>query len=104
MPGRLPVFLACARHPGVWCVPVLPVAQPTSRVTQHARREVVRADRRWLALTLLVFVVAMAVFVGGLALYRMTGPHPAVTLLLRQLRGWAKWVIPRHRRVRWGWW
>ena len=79
---------------------MVPAAHPTSRAT----REVVRADRRWLALVILVFVAVMALLFGGLALYRLTGPHPGVTLFFRQVRRAAKWVIPRHRRIRWGWW
>jgi hypothetical protein len=55
-------------------------------------------------LSVAVFAVSVLVLVGGLALYHATGSHPTITLLKRQLKAIAKWIIPRHRRVRWGWW
>ena len=51
-------------------------------------------DRRWLAAALGVFVATIVGFALLLALYRITGPHPLGTRLLRRLHFYARWLLP----------
>jgi len=70
----------------------------------RAAQEVARADRRWFLAVAIVFGASIVGLTGGLALYRLTGPHPQVTLLLRRLRRIVHWVIPRSRNPPKWWW
>ncbi len=63
-------------------------------VTRSHRREVERSDHRWLLVVLVVFATGLLGFGGALWLYHATGPHPGVTLTLRQLKRLAKWILP----------
>jgi len=58
------------------------------------RREVERSDHQWLLIVFVVFATALLAFGGALWLYHVTGPHPQVTLALRQLKRLAKWILP----------
>ena len=80
------------------------VSRPAARKTDRATREVHRSDRRWFLITAVVFGVSIVGLFGGLALYRWTGPHPQITLFIRRVRGFARWVIPRQRRPPKWWW
>jgi hypothetical protein len=64
----------------------------------------VNTDRRWFLSTAAIFGISIVGFAAGLAVYRWTGPHPRVTLLIRRIRGFARWVIPRQRRPPKWWW
>jgi len=61
--------------------------------TSH-RREVERSDHQWLLLVFAVFAAGLLTFGGALWIYHATGPHPKVTLALRQLKRLAKWILP----------
>jgi len=56
------------------------------RIGAH-RRDVERDDRRML-------IVWTALFAAATQLYRVTGPHPQVTALIRQTKHQARWLIP----------
>ena len=71
--------------------------RPAGHPSRH-EREVARSDRRWFLLTLAGSTALLGLIFGARALYHLTGPHPGVTLFLRRLRGFARWVIPRWRR------
>ena len=83
---------------------VVRVSRPATRKLPRATREVMRTDRRWLLVSAIVLLVLVALSFAALAVYHWTGPHPRITLLLRQLRALARWIIPRHGRARSGWW
>jgi hypothetical protein len=68
--------------------------------THRTAQEVARSDRRWLLAVIAVFAASMAVFFGAYQIYRATGPHPEVTLLLRRAKGVAKRILPRWQRNR----
>ncbi len=61
-------------------------------------REVHNADRRWLLAAFAVFGVTAAFLLIARWLYRVTGPHPEVTLLLRRVKALSKRLLPRIRR------
>jgi hypothetical protein len=65
-----------------------------SRVLSRHQREVRQSDRRWLAIWLASFASSLLGVGMAYALYKATGPHPQVTLLLRQLRHEVRWLIP----------
>jgi hypothetical protein len=75
-----------------------------TRPPGRAQLEVARTDRRWLALVAVMFVLVVSLLFGAFAIYRWTGPHVEVTLLLRRLRNMARWFIPRHRQPHKWWW
>jgi hypothetical protein len=54
------------------------------------------ADRRWFLVVVIIFVASVALLLGAHALYRATGPHPEVMLLLRELKHAVTHAI--HRR------
>jgi hypothetical protein len=62
-------------------------------LTRH-EREVLRLDRRWLVTWITSFAGSLALFFGAYAVYKATGPHPQVTVFLRQVRHEARWLIP----------
>ena len=61
-------------------------------------REVHNADRRWLLAAFAVFGVTATILLVGHWLYRVTGPHPEVTLLLGRVKALSKRLLPRIRR------
>lgn len=63
------------------------------RIGAH-RRDVERDDRRMLILWAASFAAALALFAAATQVYRVTGPHPQVTALIRQLKHQARWLIP----------
>jgi hypothetical protein len=65
--------------------------------TKH-RVEVLKADRRWLLAWAAVFVGTLLALFAAHQLYRLTGPHPQVTALVRQLKHEARWLIPGLKR------
>src|SRR4051812_24192754 len=74
------------------------VSTPVARRPDRATREVVNTDRRWFLFAAAVFALSIASFAGAFAVYRWTGPHPRITLLIRRARAFARWVIPRQKR------
>ncbi len=66
-------------------------------VPSHARREAVEADRRWLAVTILVFTVSVGLVSVAYHIYDATGPHPQATVFLRQVKRAARWLLPDVR-------
>ena len=64
------------------------------RRIEGTRHRVTRDDQRWLAVALGVFVLTIVGFALLLWLYRLTGPHPLGTRLLRRLRFYARWMLP----------
>lgn len=67
------------------------------RITRH-EREVADFDRRWLATWIASFVGLLVLFAGAYGVYKLTGPHPSVTLFLRSLRHEVRWLIPGLKR------
>jgi len=68
------------------------VAQAT--VSRSHRAEVARSDARWLGVWLGVFAGLMLFIIGAHQVYQATGPHPAVTAFIRQLKHHSRWLIP----------
>ena len=68
------------------------VAQAT--VSRSHRAEVARSDARWLGVWLGVFAGVMLFIIGAHQVYQVTGPHPAVTAFIRQLKHHSRWLIP----------
>jgi hypothetical protein len=63
--------------------------------TGRSHREVVaRSDVRWLLAWLAVFAAAIMTLLAAHQVYRMTGPHPQVTVFIRKLKHHARWLIP----------
>jgi hypothetical protein len=58
------------------------------------RVEVARADRRWLLAWAAIFVGTLLFLVAAHQIYRLTGPHPEVTVFIRALKHEARWLIP----------
>jgi hypothetical protein len=61
---------------------------------EGTRHRVTSDDQRWLAMALGVFVATIVVFALLLGLYRVTGPHPLGTRLLRRMHFYARWLLP----------
>jgi hypothetical protein len=59
------------------------------------RDEPAVADRRWLLISVSVFAAALATFALVVWLFHLTGPHPQVWVLIRRLRTFARWLLPR---------
>lgn len=71
----------------------------TAKDVSRAAREVERTDRRWFLAAAAVFTVSLAGALAAHRLYRATGPHPEVVLFLRRVRGYARRLLPRWRRL-----
>ena len=54
------------------------------------RERVQRSDTRWLMAWLAVFAAATIGLLAAHQLYRITGPHPAVTAFVRSLKHYAR--------------
>jgi hypothetical protein len=80
----------------------MPVQSQSHRQGRLDRDSIDRADRRWLAAWLAMFVAGMLLLAGIHRIYRLTGPHPQVRQLIRQLKHHARWFIPglKGRRPR----
>jgi hypothetical protein len=65
-----------------------------SRTVRHHERDVARVDRRWLVTWVASFLGSLILFVLSYSVYKATGPHPEMTVFLRQLRHEARWFIP----------
>jgi hypothetical protein len=63
-------------------------------VSRSHRAEVTRSDTRWLAVWLGVFAGLMLLIIAAHQVYRATGPYPAVTAFIRQLKYHSRWLIP----------
>jgi hypothetical protein len=61
------------------------------------RERVQRSDTRWLMAWLAVFAAATIGLLAAHQIYRMTGPHPAVTAFVRSLKHYARWLIPGQK-------
>ena len=70
-----------------------PAMQPDRRT-----QEVHNADRRWLIAAFAIFGGTAVVLLGARWLYRVTGPHPEVTLLFRRVKAFSRRLLPRIRR------
>jgi hypothetical protein len=57
------------------------VGEPSERV--------VRSDRGWFLVFVLVFALSLGGLFGAHAIYRATGPHPQVTMFMRRVKGYA---------------
>jgi hypothetical protein len=69
-------------------------AMPPDRAT----RETQNVDRRWLLAAIAVFGASAAVLLVASWVYRATGPHPEITLLVRRVKALARRLLPRIRR------
>lgn len=70
--------------------------------TAH-QRDAVRSDRRWMLAWIGGFMASVVFLVGVWAVYRVTGPHPRVRAVLRQLKHEARWLVPflKRRPAKW---
>lgn len=66
-------------------------------ITRH-QREVFQLDRRWLLTWIASFVASLLLIFAAYGVYKATGPHPEVTLLLRKVRHHVRWLIPGLKR------
>ena len=64
------------------------------RTGRSHRQVVARSDVRWLLVWLAVFAASILTLLAAHQVYRMTGPHPQVTVLIRKLKHHARWLIP----------
>ena len=55
---------------------------------------VARSDVRWLLAWLAVFAASILALLAAHQVYRMTGPHPQMTVFIRKLKHHARWLIP----------
>jgi hypothetical protein len=64
------------------------------RITRKHREVVARSDVRWLLAWLAVFAAAILTLLAAHQVYRLTGPHPQMTVFIRKLKHHARWLIP----------
>jgi hypothetical protein len=64
------------------------------------RDRVARSDMRWLLVWLAVFVAAILTLLAAHQVYRLTGPHPQISALVRTLKHYARWLVPGQKRNR----
>jgi hypothetical protein len=72
----------------------MPVQPQGYRGGSSHRDNIDRADRRWLAAWVGMFLTVMLLFVGMHRVYHLTGPHPQVQQLIRKLKHHSRWFIP----------
>ncbi len=53
-----------------------------------------RSDLRWLLAWTAVFAAAIFALMAARQVYRLTGPHPQMTVFIRKLKHHARWLIP----------
>ncbi len=70
-----------------------PRVHPTPPVPSH-RQQVRREDARVLLIGMTIFAVLLASAASLHAVYRWTGPHPRMTVLIRKAKHHARWLIP----------
>ncbi|MFN8542968.1 MAG: hypothetical protein U0807_01960 [Candidatus Binatia bacterium] len=51
-------------------------------------------DRRWLLLTVAVFLASLGLLFGLYSIYRASGPHPEILIFMRAITRLAHWVLP----------
>jgi hypothetical protein len=64
------------------------------RTGRSHRQVVARSDVRWLLAWLAVFAAAILTLLAAHQVYRLTGPHPHVTVFIRKLKHHARSLIP----------
>jgi hypothetical protein len=69
-------------------------------VVRKPSERVIRSDLGWFLIVLLVFTISIAGLAGAHAIYRATGPHPQVTVLVRRVKGYANRLIRLGRLKR----
>jgi hypothetical protein len=62
-------------------------------VVRKPSERVVRSDRGWFLIFLLVFMLSIGGLFGAHAIYRATGPHPRVTMFMRRVKGYANRLV-----------
>jgi hypothetical protein len=72
----------------------MPQPLQTRRAVRSSRDRVDRIDRRWLAAWIAVFCAGIVLLAGVHRVYRLTGPHPQVRQVIRQLKHYSRWLIP----------
>jgi len=55
---------------------------------------VAATDRRWLGVTVAVFVLSLGLLWAVYHLYAATAPHPHVRAALRRLERFSRWLVP----------
>ena len=53
-----------------------------------------RSDARWLLVWLAVFAASILGLLAAHQLYRLTGPHPQMTVLIRKVKHYTRLIIP----------
>ena len=71
-----------------------------SRTDRRHRDSVARSDARLLLGWLVVFVAAFVLLLAADGLYRLTGPHPQISQLVRDVKHDARWLIPGEKSRR----
>jgi hypothetical protein len=74
-----------------------PRVVPSDTRRDH-RDRVARSDARWLLAWGAVFLGAILALLAAHQVYRLTGPHPQVTVFIRRLKHHARWLIPGLKR------
>ena len=67
------------------------------RPSRRHRQGVTRSDVRWLMAWLGVFTLAILLLLAAHQVYRLTGPHPQMTMFMRSLKHYARWLIPGQK-------
>ena len=71
-----------------------------SRTDRRHRDSVARSDARLLLGWLVAFVAAFVLLLAADGLYRLTGPHPQISQLVRDVKHDARWLIPGEKSRR----
>ena len=69
-----------------------PVALP--RASRTHREGVARSDERWLLVWLAVFAASILGLLAAHQVYRLTGPHPQMTALIRRVKHYTRLIVP----------
>jgi len=67
---------------------------------EASAEQVARVDRRWFLAALAVFVATVAGMLAAVFVYRITGPHPQVTLFVRHVKRYANQLLRQRLRRR----
>ena len=71
-----------------------------SRTDRRHRDSVARSDARLLLGWLVAFVAVFVLLLAADGLYRLTGPHPEIGQLVRDVKHDARWLIPEEKNRR----
>ena len=70
------------------------------RTDRRHRDSVARSDVRLLLVWLATFIATLVLLLAAAGLYRLTGPHPQISQLVRDVKHDARWLIPGEKSRR----